>query len=289
MIRASTFFILSLIWTTFLQAYGGDQLGNKLDPDDGIGIDLFDGEFLRTDQAGINLDIADIDSLYLKANLLYQEGQYEPALEQYNAVILSGKESADLYYNMGNAAYRSNSIGHAILYYEKALKLEPTHEDAKHNLDFVSRYRLDTFEEVPVLFLGSWITGFVQLFPEQTWSILALIFFMIILSGLMVYLFSTRMVLKKSGFISGLVALVLFVITLSSALSRHRDIVNPDTGIILAPSVVVRSSPSESGTELFILHEGTKIKVNEEVSSWQNIKVIDGREGWIRTYDFESI
>ena len=94
---------------------------------------------------------------------------------------------------------------------------------------------------------------------------------------------------KKSGFISGLVGLVLFVITVSSALSRHRDIVNPDTGIILAPSVVVRSSPSDSGTELFILHEGTKIEVNEEVSSWQNIKLIDGREGWIVVDDFESI
>jgi SH3-like domain-containing protein len=97
------------------------------------------------------------------------------------------------------------------------------------------------------------------------------------------------MVLKKSGFISGLVALILFVITLSSAISRHRDIVNPDSGIILAPSVVVRSSPSASGTELFILHEGTKIKVNEEVSGWQNVKLIDGREGWILVDDFESI
>ena len=107
---------------------------------------------------GINLDRPDIDSIYNIANSLYQQGQYEQALEQYNAVILSGKESADLYYNMGNAAYRSNSIGHAILYYEKALKLEPAHEDAIHNLDFVSRYRLDTFEEVPVLFLGTWIS-----------------------------------------------------------------------------------------------------------------------------------
>ena len=238
---------------------------------------------------GINLDVIAIDSLYLVANSLYQQGQYEPALEQYNAVILSGKESADLYYNMGNAAYRSNSIGHSILYYEKALKLEPSHEDALHNLDFVSRYRLDTFEQVPVLFLGAWITGFVQLFPEQIWSILALLFFIFTLAGLLIYLFSRRMLLKKSAFISGLVALLMFVITLFAALSRHRDIVNPDTAIILAPSVVVRSSPSESGTELFILHEGTKVKVNEEVSGWQNIKVIDGREGWILADDFEAI
>ena len=273
--RAIIYLILFLVWTSQLPVSGNDPI---------VG-----GDLLGTTFPGINVDQTDIDSLYHIANSLYQQGQYEPALEQYNTLILSGKESADLYYNMGNAAYRSNSIGHAILYYEKALKLEPAHEDAIHNLDFVSRYRLDTFEEVPVLFLGAWINGFVQLFPEQSWSILAMAFFIIILTGLLVFLFSRRMVLKKSGFISGLVALILFVITLSSAISRHRDIVNPDSGIILAPSVVVRSSPSASGTELFILHEGTKIEVSEEVSGWQNIKVIDGREGWIKRGDFESI
>jgi len=239
--------------------------------------------------SGIDPELADLDSLFLVANDLYQQGQYEQALERYNAVILGGKESADLYYNMGNAAFRSNSIGHAILYYEKAIKLDPAHEDAIHNLDFVSRYRLDAFDQVPVLFLGNWISGFVQLLPEHLWSILAMICFVVILCGLLIYLFSRHMLLKKLGFISGLAALMLFVITLISAISRHRDIVNPDSGIILAPSVVVRSSPSESGTELFILHEGTKIEVNEEVSGWQNIKVIDGREGWIQITDFQTI
>jgi hypothetical protein len=190
---------------------------------------------------------------------------------------------------MGNAAFRSNSIGHAILYYEKALKLDPAFQDAIHNLDYVSRYRLDAFEEVPELFLGAWISGFVQLLPERTWSILAIIAFVLILGGLLFYLFSRKMLFKKMGFISGLAALLFFVITLLSANSRHRDIINPDSGIILAPSVVVRSSPSDSGTELFILHEGTKVGVNEEVGGWQNIKVIDGREGWIKTADFQTI
>ena len=244
---------------------------------------------LESVSPGIDLDKKNTDSLYSEANKLYQQGQFEPALERYHAVILSGSESADLYYNMGNAAFRANSIGHAILYYEKALKIEPTHEDAIHNLEFVGRYRLDAFEEVPTFFLGAWIAGFVQLFPEQTWSILALILFLIILIGLLIFLFSRSMILKKLGFIGGLAALFLFILAISSAISRHRDIVDPDTGIILAPSVVVRSSPSESGTELFILHEGTKVEVNEAVSGWQNIKVVDGREGWILAEEFDTI
>lgn len=269
--------ISTFIWTAILPVSGDELTGSVAFQSDMIGTVLVDpGE-------------KDIDSLYMNANDLYQQGIYEPALEGYHEILVEGFESADLYYNIGNAAYRSNSIGHAILYYEKALKLEPAHDDAIHNLEFVSRYRLDTFDEVPMLFFGSWVKWFVQLFPEKTWSVLALLFFVIILSSLLVFLFSRQNLLKKTGFITGLVALLLFVITVSSAQSRHRDIVNPDAGIILAPSVVVRSSPSESGTELFVLHEGTEIEMKEEISGWQNIKVPDGREGWILSDNFESI
>jgi tetratricopeptide (TPR) repeat protein len=245
--------------------------------------------FLPQLNSGIDPEMADMDSLFHAANRFYEMEEYEAALEAYHAVTLGGKESADLYYNMGNAAFRSNSIGHAVLYYEKALKMDPSHEDAAHNLDFVSKYRIDSFEEVPVLFLSTWIKAFIQLFPEHIWSILAMIFFVILLSGIILYLYSRSVFVKKLGFISALTALLLFTISISSAMSRHRDIVDPDTGIILSPSVVVRSSPSESGTELFILHEGTKIGVNEAVGGWQNIRLIDGREGWIMKDDFEAI
>jgi len=229
------------------------------------------------------------DSLFHRGNELYEEGKYEEALGVYNQVVQDAQESADLYYNMGNAAFRSNSIGYAILYYEKALKLEATHEDASNNLEFVSRYRLDAFEEVPQLFLAAWIRAFVHIIPERTWSILSILLFIIVLSGFLLYLFAKRIGLKKTGFVSALAALLLFGMAFSSAASRHREIIHPDAGIILAPSVVVRSSPSESGTELFILHEGTRIEVSEEVSGWQNIRVIDGREGWILAEDFGSI
>lgn len=246
-------------------------------------------EALPVLSAGTDPEMADMDSLFNAANQLYEKGAYEAALETYHAVILAGKESADLYYNMGNAAFRSNSIGHAVLYFEKALKMDPSHEDAAHNLEFVSRYRADAFEEVPVFFISAWISAFVQLFPEHIWSILAMIFFVIILGGIVLYLYSRSVFLKKLGFISALSALLLFTVSLSSAIGRHREIVNPDSGIILAPSVVVRSSPSESGTELFILHEGTRIDVNEEVGDWQNIRLVDGREGWIMKDDFQTI
>ena len=229
------------------------------------------------------------DSLFLEANGLYQNGKYELALEQYRQVLEFGLESSDLYYNMGNAAYRSNSIGYAILYYEKALKLDPSHEDASNNLEFASRYRVDTFEEVPELFISTWMRVFLLRFSERTWSLVSLVLFILVTFAILIFIFSRRLVLKKIGFFTALIGIIWFIATFSAAIARNKSIIHPDDAIILVPSVVVRSSPSDTGTELFILHEGTKVKVNEGVTGWQNIRVIDGREGWISSSNFESI
>ena len=229
------------------------------------------------------------DSLYTQGVTLYEDGEFESALEHWKQIVKSGNESPELYYNMGNAAFRSNSIGYAVLYYEKALKLEPAHDDAAHNLEFLSRYISDTFEEVPEFFLRSWISLAVHSLNEQTWSIMSLAGFIFTVISLLLYIFTRGLSLKKGGFFAALVGLVFTIFTLSSAIATHHEIIQPESGIILSPSVVVRSTPSETGTELFILHEGTKVKVNEKVTGWQNIRVKDGREGWVRVGDFGTI
>lgn len=229
------------------------------------------------------------DSLFIHGVALYEEGRYESALENWQIIVESGYESPELYYNMGNAAFRSNSIGYAALYYEKALKLDPAHEDAAHNLEFLSRYKSDTFEEVPEFFIRTWISAAVQSLPERTWSIMALSGFLFTLIFLLLYLFTRGLTLKKIGFFASLLGLLFTIFALSSAVSSHNVIIHPESGIILAPSVLVKSTPSETGTELFILHEGSRIKVNEQVTGWHNIRIIDGREGWIRTDEFGTI
>ena len=229
------------------------------------------------------------DTIYLEAIHLYEQGAFEESLNTYARIVEGGMESPELYYNMGNAAFRSNKIGHAILYYEKALKMDPAHQDAAHNLEYVSRYRVDAFEEVPEFFLRTWISKAVTTLPEHTWSLLALLSFIVTLGAVLLYLYVRSLALKKTGFFVALVGLIFFLFTLSAGISRYRGVKEPDHGIILSPSVVVRSTPDESGTELFILHEGTRVKVNEQVTGWQNIRVIDGREGWIRLEDLASI
>ena len=233
--------------------------------------------------------LAEHDSLYVKAGKAYDEGAYELALDLYKEILDAGVEAPDLYFNMGNAAFRSNSIGYAVLYFEKALKMDPGHSDAAHNLEYVSRYKVDAFDEVPEFFLTTWTKKAVHAIPEKAWSSLALILFILTLLSLVLYLFTRSMALKKTAFFMTLIGLILFIFTFFSARAAHSNIVDPREGIVVSPSVTVRSTPSESGTGLFILHEGTRIDIQEDVSGWQNIRIIDGREGWIRAEDFEKI
>ncbi len=229
------------------------------------------------------------DSLFNAASDAYSESNYEVALDRYSEIVSRGYEAPDLYYNMGNAAFRSNRLGYAVLYYNKALKLDPAHEEAERNLAYVERYKEDQLEQVPELFIRSWIRSLVGMFSVQTWSMLAIILFGLLLFALLVYIFASRLALKKAGFFSALVALVLFLVSISAALDRNAEIVAPDQAVIVSPSVVVKSSPSVSGTDLFVLHEGTEITVTDQVGEWTEVHISDGRIGWVPTEAFEII
>jgi tetratricopeptide (TPR) repeat protein len=221
------------------------------------------------------------DSLYTSAGKAYSEGRFEQALVDYQSIVDLGVASADLYYNMGNAAFRSNKLGYAVLYYEKALKYDPSHQEARKNLSYVSQYKEDELEDVPELFIRTWIRHGYQLFSLRTWSSLAVFFFAVFLGSILIYIFSSRLSLKKTGFFTGLVALLFFVLSLAAAVNRNAEMVAPESAVVVMPSVVVKSSPSLSGTDLFVLHEGTKIRVDDHVGSWTEIRISDGREGWI--------
>jgi len=221
------------------------------------------------------------DSLFIKANELYSSARFEEALDHYNQVVESGYISSGLYYNMGNAAYRSNQLGYAILYYEKALKLNPRNEEARRNLEFVSMYREDNLEAVPELFLKQWYKNLVMAFAVNTWSVFSIVLFVLLLTGVLAYIFGRRLWVKQTGFFGGVLALILFALALTATVKRTNQFSHPDTGIVLAPSVVVKSTPGTSGTDLFILHEGTRVYKEEVVGEWIEIRISDGRVGWL--------
>ena len=222
-----------------------------------------------------------LDSLFLQANEAYSSGDYELAFTSYMQIQEQGFESTELYYNMGNAAFKSNKLGYSILFYEKALKLNPSYEDAEKNLKYVSIYKEDQLEEVPEFFLKTWVHALYSLFSLSVWSYISMLLFTLAYLGILVYIFARSLVFKKIGFFSGIISILFFALSFSATVNSNSYLKNPENAVIIAPSVVVKSSPSHSGTDLFVLHEGTFIMIDEEVGEWIEIKISDGRVGWI--------
>lgn len=233
--------------------------------------------------------LAQTDSTFAKGNNLYSNGSYEEAMGMYRNILDQGLESAALYYNMGNASFRSNQVGYSVLYYKKSLKLDPGFEPAVKNLQYVSLYLEDKLESVPELFLKRWVNEFFNIFSLALWSLISIILFVFILISLLVYVFGSTLWVKKTGFFVGLISILILFLSFSATIRQHHNIKHPDRAVIIAPSVVVKSTPSNSGTDLFVLHEGTSLTTEDLVGDWIEIKIIDGRVGWVKRKTLEII
>lgn len=211
----------------------------------------------------------------------YADKSYHEAMACYEELLRTG-ESPELYYNYANSCYKSGHLGLAILNYEKALKINPFYDDAKFNLALVNQQITDKIDPVETFFLVSWLENLGKLFSSNQWAYLGLFCFFIFLAMVLVFLFSSWRWLRKTAFWTGFFMLILFITCVSySYIERNKQIQTPEA-IVLAGSLVVRSAPDESGTELFVLHEGSKLKVKDELGDWCEIVVADGNSGWIK-------
>ncbi|MEA1887602.1 MAG: tetratricopeptide repeat protein [Bacteroidota bacterium] len=219
--------------------------------------------------------------LYDRALTEYQNNNFEESLELFQKLIASGYSSYKLYYNTGNAAFKTGDIPEAILNYEKALLIKPFNEDARYNLEIAKTYTVDKLEAIPEVFFIRWFKLFSLLLHTNTWSIISMACFAFSLILLAVFLFSARYKLKKQTF---LLAVVLFVISLLSfalALTNKSLILNNNEAIVFEPVVTGTSSPGTGGNELFVIHEGTKVEVEDKLGEWYEIRLSDGTVGWI--------
>jgi tetratricopeptide (TPR) repeat protein len=234
-------------------------------------------------------EVTNPDSLFAEANRLYQQEAYEQAIQKYLAIIDDGYESAEIYFNTANAYFRSNKLGKARLFYERALLLDPSDEDIQANLNYTESLLTDRFEEVPELFIKRWFRTLTNSLNSNGWLILSLIFFGAFLFSASAYIFISSLKLKKLGFYGGI---VFFLLTLTSFLFSSRQYnfqQDPDTAIVMEGSLVVKSAPRESGKDLFILHEGTKVWLENYLDEWVEVRITDGREGWVRISAIEEI
>jgi tetratricopeptide (TPR) repeat protein len=224
-----------------------------------------------------------------KANQLYQKGEFQKAIDTYEMVLSSHIEAPELYFNLGNAYYKTGQIAPAILNYERAKLLAPNDKDIKYNLKLARQSVLDKLEVLPDIFYKRWISGIRNAFHADVWAYFSISLFILSLLFACFYLYSNRSLLKKLGFFFAIIALGFSALTYSFSSEKSKDITIREHAIIFTPSVTVKGSPDDSGTDLFVLHEGTKVKVLESIGDWNNIELSDGNTGWLKKNDIEMI
>ncbi|MBO7544147.1 MAG: BatD family protein [Bacteroidales bacterium] len=229
-------------------------------------------------------------SAWDKAVSAYTEGRYEDACTLFENIAADGNLNADLCYNLAGAYFKSGEIGKAVLYYEKALRMKPSDPDIRYNLEFARASTRDEITPVPEFVLRTWMRKISYACTANAWAIISLILFAAALALVLLFLLGRSVVARRAGFYSAIAALLLFAVTLGFSLSLRKDALRTDEAIVLKAVSSVRSSPSEdSAKDLFILHEGTKVRILERVSGYDNISLSDGRQGWILDSDLEII
>lgn len=231
----------------------------------------------------------DAQELFSIANDLYINGEFEKAADTYEKIILSGYHLPELYYNLGNAYYRSNKIPHAILNYERAILLAPADEDIKFNLELARMQTRDRIEELPGFFISNWWKSGRDILSAGQWAIASVAAFISFLVFFSAFLISFSVIVKKFSFWSATFLFFLSVLSFSFGLDRVNYMKNHDTAIVFAPVVPVKSSPDINSADLFIIHEGTRVTVEDSISEWRAVRLSDGNKGWVRKDAIEMI
>ena len=224
-----------------------------------------------------------------EADSAYVRGEYQQAIKDYEALLKQGA-SADLYYNLGNAYYRTENITRAVLNYERALLLSPGDGDIRFNLQIAQAKTIDKIVPESEMFFVTWYKSLINLMSVDGWARTALVSLSLVIILLLVYLFSDRLWLRKIGFFGGIVLLLLFVLSNVFAWQQKQNLLFRKGAIVMSPSVTVKSAPASNGTDLFILHEGTKVTIKDgSMKDWKEIRIADGKEGWIESKQLEEI
>jgi len=224
-----------------------------------------------------------------KGNTFYRDGEYEQAIEEYNKLVDEGYLGTSLFYNLGNSYYRIGNIGLAILFYERALKLSPSDEDIKHNLNFAHLSTVDRIQPLPTFFLFEWWEGILGSFTENGWAYIVFIFYLLVIFLAAIYFFVRSINQQKLILFSGLAALLILAISISLLIVKINREATVKSGVIIEQFVTVKSSPDPKSTDAFVIHEGLKVNLEDELDEWVKVRLADGKVGWIENNYVEQI
>jgi tetratricopeptide (TPR) repeat protein len=228
-------------------------------------------------------------SLTEKADALYAQNQFDQAAIEYQSIIKRGYQHSDVFYNLGNCYYRLNQIGPAILNFEKAVKYNPNHEDAIYNLKIANLKVKSKLAPMVDFVLVKWWKSVVQLFHFNTWGVINTLCFWIAILGIILFVFTEKIGLKKLSFYTALCFGILSMLTMILGYANKSIVQSDDYYIIMTPSTTVSSEPTTTGKTLYTLYEGMKVTKMDEVGKYVQIKMKDGNKGWLLKSELEGI
>lgn len=217
-----------------------------------------------------------------QAQKAYSAGQYYYAIELYDSIIKQGYTSAALYYNIGNAYFKTNQMPYAIWYYEKAKKLAPGDESINFNLNLANTLIPDKIDALPTLFYVRWWKATYSLFHTDTWAKMSVVLVFLVCIFLALFLIARSVTFKKLSFFLCLTFFVMAVFTLIFANKQYRETYKQQSAIVFSPRITAKSSPDENSIDLFVIHEGTKVVIQDNLGEWCEIKLANGNVGWIK-------
>lgn len=219
----------------------------------------------------------------------YAKGNYQQAIKDYQEILKTGV-SSEIYYNLGNAYYRTDNITQALLAYERALQLSPGDNDIRFNLQYARLKTIDKITPETEMFFVTWYNSLVNFTSVDRWANTAIVSIVMALLLILVFLFAPQMWARKSGFYGSAVFLLLFAFANLFAFQQKHELETKQGAIVIAPTVNVKKTPAASGTDVFVIHEGTRVDITDRgMKQWRGVKLADGREGWLKTSQIEEI
>ena len=236
-----------------------------------------------------NVHANEAGKLMKKAGEYYRSSEFEKAIEVYEGLISEGFEGTTLYYNLGNSYFRIGKLGYAILNYERALRLSPSDEDVKHNLTFAYMSTSDRIQPLPAFFLFEWWESVLTSLNVNGWTYLSYSVYLILLLLIGFYFFARSVFQQKIILFSGLGVLLILTLSISLLIVKINRETTHIEGVIIENVITVKTSPDIKSTDAFLIHEGLKVKLEDNIDEWVKIRLADGKVGWVENEVVEKI
>ena len=232
---------------------------------------------------------SEFDAQWYRANTAYMNGDWAGATAIYDSIEQAGMASVKLYYNMGGAYFKNGQIGKAVLYYNKALRIDPTDEDTQYNLRVANGYVKDQIEVGPEFFVSRWVRSVRTAVNSNTWAVLSLVAGLLMLVALMIYLLPLGLGYRKAGFAVAVVMGAFTLLSANFASEQRRNALHSSEAIVMIGAAPVKSSPDRTSKDIFVIHEGTQVTVLDRLGDWCQVSIADGNKGWMPASSIELI